>query len=275
MVHSVKANGAEIPAIGLGTWTLKGDHCVELVSRAIKTGYRHIDTARFYGNEREVGEGIRESGVAREEIFVTTKVWYTDIAPGDLERSTEESLGDLALDHVDLLLIHWPNPRIEIGDSIRALNSARAAGMARHIGVSNFPTALLSRAIEISESPLVANQVEHHPYLDQTKVHDACQAAGLAMVSFCPLARGGDLFDEPAIREAAGRHGRTPAQIVLRWQVQKPGVVAIPRTRKVERLAENLAVGDFRLDDAEMAAIDALGRRKLRLCNFAFSPEWD
>lgn len=275
MVHSVRANGAEIPAIGLGTWTLKGSYGAEIVARAIETGYRHVDTARSYGNEREVGEGIRASGLPREEIFVTTKVWYTDIAPGDLERSTEESLGDLGLDHVDLLLIHWPNPRIELEGSIRALNAARAAGMTRHIGVSNFPTDLLSRAIEISEAPLVANQVEHHPYLDQAKVYQACRAAGLAMVSYCPLARGGDLFAEPAIRDAAERHGRTPAQIILRWQVQKPGVVAIPRTGKIERLAENLAVGDFRLEDSEMAAIDALSRRNLRICDFGFSPEWD
>jgi diketogulonate reductase-like aldo/keto reductase len=275
MVHSVEANGAMIPAIGLGTWTLKGDRGVDLVARAIETGYRHVDTARSYGNEREVGEGIRASGVARERIFVTTKVWYTDIAPGDLERSAEASLGDLGLDHVDLLLIHWPNPDMDVESPIRALNAAKAAGLTRHIGVSNFPTQLLARAIAASEVPLVANQVEHHPYLDQSKVYGACRSAGISMVAFCPLARGGELFKEPVVREAAGRHHRTPAQIVLRWQVQTPGVVAIPRTGKIERLAENLAVGDFELDAAEMAAISALGSRGLRICDYAFSPDWD
>jgi diketogulonate reductase-like aldo/keto reductase len=275
MVHVVDANGARIPAIGLGTWTLQGDPGADLVARAIGFGYRHIDTARSYGNERAVGEGIRASGVAREDIFVTTKVWYTDIAPGDLERSAEASLGDLGLDHVDLLLIHWPNPEIELEASIRALNAARAAGLARHIGVSNFPSVLLARAVAISEAPLVANQVEHHPYLDQSKVYETCRAAGMAMVAYCPLARGGDLFAEPVIRDAAERHGRTPAQIVLRWQVQTQGVVAIPRTRKAERLAENLAVGDFELDNTEMAAITALGRRGLRICDFSFAPKWD
>lgn len=274
-MHNVEANGASIPAIGLGTWTLKGDHCVNLVGHAIDVGYRHVDTARAYGNEREVGEGIRASGIARDDIFVTTKVWWTDIAPGDLERSAESSLRDLGLDQVDLLLIHWPNPKIPLEGSIRSLNAVKKAGLARHIGVSNFPTWLLAEALTLSEAPLVANQVERHPYLDQSKVYAACRAAGMAMVAYCPLARGADLFGEPAITGPAERHGRAPAQIVLRWQIQTPGVVAIPRTQKIERLSENLAAGDFVLDDDEMAAIDALASRDMRICDFDFSPRWD
>lgn len=275
MVHTVEANGASIPAIGLGTWTLKDKHCVELVASAIETGYRHVDTARAYGNEHEVGEGLRASGIARDDVFVTTKVWYTDIAPGDLERSAEASLESLGLDHVDLLLIHWPNPKIPLEGSIKALNAVKKAGLARHIGVSNFPTRLLAEALSCSEAPLVANQVEHHPYLDQQTVYDACRAAGMAMVAYCPLGRGGELFEEPVIKAAAHRHGRTPAQVILRWQIQTPGVVAIPRTQKIERLAENLAAGDFVLDNEEMTAISALGSKALRICDFDFSPAWD
>lgn len=274
-MHRIKANGADIPAIGMGTWTLKGDQCAELVAEAIDVGYRHVDTAAMYANEDAVGRGIAGSGIARDDIFVTTKVWWTDIAPGDLERSAEQSLARLGLDHVDLLLIHWPNPRIPVADSIGALNRVRESGLARNIGVSNFTTALLDEALRASDAPLVADQVEYHPMLNQDKVHAACRKAGMAMVSYCPLYRGGALFDRPEIVGPARRLGKAPAQIVLRWHVQQDGVVAIPRTTRRERLAENLAVFDFELDAAEMDAISALSSANSRICDFEFSPRWD
>ena len=274
-MHRIKANGADIPAIGMGTWTLKGDQCAELVTAAIDVGYRHIDTAAMYANEDAVGRGIAGSGIARDDIFVTTKVWWTDIAPGDLERSAEQSLARLGLDHVDLLLIHWPNPRVPVADSIGALNRVRERGLARNIGVSNFTTALLDEALRASDAPLVADQVEYHPMLNQDKVHAACRKAGMAMVSYCPLYRGGALFDRPEIVGPARRLGKAPAQIVLRWHVQQDGVVAIPRTTRRERLAENLAVFDFELDAAEMDAISALSSANSRICDFEFSPRWD
>ena len=274
-MHRIKANGADIPAIGMGTWTLKGDQCAELVAAAIDVGYRHVDTAAMYANEDAVGRGIAGSGIARDDIFVTTKVWWTDIAPGDLERSAEQSLARLGLDHVDLLLIHWPNPRVPVADSIGALNRVRERGLARNIGVSNFTTALLDEALRASDAPLVADQVEYHPMLNQDKVHAACRKAGMAMVSYCPLYRGGALFDRPEIVGPARRLGKAPAQIVLRWHVQQDGVVAIPRTTRRERLAENLAVFDFELDAAEMDAISALSSANSRICDFEFSPRWD
>jgi diketogulonate reductase-like aldo/keto reductase len=276
-MHEVAANGAKIPAIGLGTWTLKGDQCSDLVSHALAAGYRHVDTARMYDNEAAVGAGIKASSVPRDEIFLTTKVWWTDLAPADLERSAEGSLERLGLDHLDLLLIHWPNARIPLEGTIKALNKMRERGLTRHIGVANFPTRLLGEAISLSDAPLVANQVEYHPYLDQTKVHAACRAAGLAMVSYCPLYRGGGLLEEEAIRSAASRLGKTPAQIVLRWHVQQEGVVAIPRTTRKERLVENAAIFDFQLSDAEMAAISALTKTNSRICEHDFSPGegWD
>jgi diketogulonate reductase-like aldo/keto reductase len=275
MMDTVPANGASIPAIGLGTWTLKGADCARLVADAIRLGYRHIDTAAMYDNEAAVGEGIRASGVARDEIFLTTKVWHTEIGPGRLERSVEASLKRLGDRQADLVLIHWPNRDIPLHQSIAALNTVKAAGLTRHIGVANFTTALLAEAVRASESPLACNQIEHHPYLDQSKVRAACADAGMAVVAYCPLARGGDLFAESPVAAAATRHGRTPAQIVLRWQVQRGGTAAIPRTTRVERLAENIAIFDFQLADEEMAAITALGRKNSRICDYGFSPDWD
>lgn len=274
-MHSIDANGARIPALGLGTWTLNGQECADLVAHALEVGYRHLDTAAMYANEEAVGEGLRRSGVSRDDVFVTTKIWWTDLSADDLRRSAEASLEKLGLEQVDLLLIHWPNPAIPLEESIAALNMAKRDELARHIGVSNFPTKLLAEAIALSDAPFVANQVEHHPYLDQSKVHAACRKAGMAMTSYCPLARGGDLFAEQAIVEAAQKHGKTPGQIALRWHVQQDGVVAIPRTTKRERLAENFAIFDFALTDAEMQAISALGAKNQRICDYDFSPSWD
>ncbi len=274
-MHNVQANGASIPALGLGTWTLKDEACSELVAEALRIGYRHVDTAAMYVNEEAVGEGLRASGVARDEVFVTTKVWWTDLGAADLRRSAEASLSRLKLDAVDLLLIHWPNPAIPLAESVAALNKARQDGLARHIGVSNFPTALLREAIALSDAPLVVNQVEHHPYLDQSRVRAVCEAAGMALVGYCPLHRGGGLLEETVVTDAARTHGKTPGQIVLRWHVQQPGTIAIPRTTRKERLAENAAIFDFALSGEEMAAISALAGAGNRICDYDFSPKWD
>jgi len=274
-MHTVDAHGAKIPAIGLGTWTLDPEDCAAMVARAIEIGYRHVDTAAIYGNERGVGEGIKASGLDRDEIFVTTKVWWTDIGKGDMQRSIDRSLSRLAMDHVDLLLIHWPNPHIPLEESISLLNEAQRKGYAKHIGVSNFPIALLNEAVELSEAPLVCDQVEYHPYLNQDKVKAVCDRKGMALVSYCPLFRGGPIFQEEAIRDAAVRHSKTPAQVILRWHVQQKGVVCIPRTSRKERLPENIGIFDFALSDTEMAAISALTYRNRRLCDFDFSPSWD
>src|SRR3954469_24625570 len=186
----VEANGAEIPAIGLGTWELRGPTCARLVEQALKLGYRHIDTAQVYENEREVGQGVRSSRVPRDEVFVTTKVWTTHFAPNDLERSTKDSLSKLRLAEVDLLLLHWPNPHVPLAETLGALAHVKRLGMARHIGVSNFTVALLDQAIAGCDEPLVCNQVEYHPYLDQTKVLQACAHHGVALVAYSPIAKG-------------------------------------------------------------------------------------
>jgi len=274
-MHSVSGNGADIPAIGLGTWTLRDEAATKLVAAALEAGYRHIDTAMMYENEAAVGEGLRASGVARDDIFLTTKVWPGDIAAGDLQRSIEASLERLGVDRVDLALIHWPSKTVPLADSIAALNEVRTRGLARNIGVSNFNVALIEQAVALSAHPLACNQVENHPFLNQDRVLAACRKHGLAMVSYCPLARGTELFGEAPVAEAAARHGKTPAQVVLRWHVQQDGVVAIPRSSDPGRIRENLGVFDFVLDAGEMAAIDALRTRASRICDFEFSPEWD
>jgi diketogulonate reductase-like aldo/keto reductase len=273
----VEANGANIPALGFGTWTLRGQECVEMVREALAVGYRHLDTARMYSNEAEVGEGLRASGIPRGDVFVTTKVWHTDLAPADLERSAEGSVKRLGLDHVDLLIIHWPNPRLPLESTMRALNRVCERGLTRHIGVSNFPVHMLEQAVGFSDAPLACNQVEYHPYLPQGKVLKACRDNGLALVAYCPLYRGGGLLEEKAITQAALRHGKTPGQIVLRWHVQQDGVVAIPRTTKKERVTENLAIFDFALSEPEMTSISALQRANSRIVDYDFSPlpGWD
>ena len=223
----VEANGAKIPAIGLGTWELRGRTCARLVEQALRLGYRHIDTAQVYENERDVGEGLRAAHVRRDDLFVTTKVWTTHFAPNDLERSTKESLTKLRLSEVDLLLLHWPNPHVPLAETLGALAHAKKLGMARHIGVSNFTVALIDEAVMACSEPLVCDQVEYHPYLDQTRVREACARHGMAVVAYSPVAKGRIKNDETLV--GIGRaHRKTPAQICLRWLVQQ-NVAAIPR----------------------------------------------
>jgi 2,5-diketo-D-gluconate reductase B len=269
----VEANGAKIPSIGLGTWELRGRTCARLVEQAIKLGYRHIDTAQIYENEREVGEGLRASGVKRDDVFVTTKIWTTHFAPHDLERSAKESLAKLHLSEVDLLLLHWPNPRVPLAETLGALAHVKKLGMARHIGVSNFTVALIGEAVAACSEPLVCDQVEYHPYLDQTKVLEACAHHGLALVAYSPIAKG-RIKGDKLLEQIGKKYRKTAAQICLRWLVQQK-IVAIPRTSRIERLSENIAVFDFELSDDEMRQIFRMASAKGRLTDFGFAPKWD
>jgi 2,5-diketo-D-gluconate reductase B len=269
----VDANGAVIPSIGLGTWELRGRSCARLVEQALRLGYRHIDTAQVYENERDVGDGLRASGVRRDDVFVTTKVWTTHFAPHDLERSTKESLKKLHLAAVDLLLLHWPNPRVPLGETLGALAHVKQLGLARHIGVSNFTVALIEEAVAACPEPLVCDQVEFHPYLDQAKVREACARQGMAVVAYSPVAKG-RIKNDKTLAEIGEAHGKTAAQVCLRWLVQQ-NVCAIPRTSRVERLSENIDIFDFRLTDDEMARISRMGSSGGRLTDFGFAPKWD
>ncbi len=274
-MHNVEAHGARIPALGFGTWELRDGLAVRLVEAALEIGYRHVDTAQMYENEREVGTAIRTSGIDRAEIFLTTKVWPDRFREGDLQRSVEESLDRLGLEAVDLLLLHWPNPAVPLAETMAALNDARARGMTRHIGISNFPSRLMQEAIRLSAAPLVTNQVEYHPFLSQNRVLAACRAAGMALTAYCPLARG-RVFGDPVIERIAARHRKSPAQVALRWLVQQEGVVAIPRSSKPEHARANFEIWDFALDEAEMRAISALGSPAGRIVDIAgLAPAWD
>jgi 2,5-diketo-D-gluconate reductase B len=272
-MHVVEANGARIPAIGLGTSELRGRTCARIVEQALKLGYRHVDTAQVYENEREVGEGLRASGVRRDELFVTTKVWTTHFAPHDLERSTKESLVKLRLHELDLLLLHWPNPQVPLQETLGALAHVKQIGLAKHIGVSNFTVALIEEAVRTCPEPLVCDQVEYHPYLDQAKVLEACARNGMTLVAYSPIARGRIRNDE-ALKEIGRAHGKTAAQICLRWLVQQ-NLCAIPRTSRIERLSENIDIFDFVLSADEMAQVFGLGIANSRLTDFGFAPKWD
>lgn len=273
MVPLLEANGARIPQIGLGTMTLKDSVCVQAVSAALQMGYRHLDTAASYGNEKEVGEGLRASGVPRDEVFVTTKVRHVDLKPGDFERAVENSLTALGLSSIDLLLIHWPNPDGQLSDYIPALCRARRDGQAKHIGVANFTLRLLDEALAIADEPLVNNQIEAHPMLDQRRLIAHCKERGLSATAYCPIGRG--LASDIAVLERIGAaHGKSAAQVSLRWLVQQ-GMIAIPRTANPYKLRQNLDVFDFVLGDSEMAAIAALARPDGRIVNPPQAPEWD
>jgi len=270
---AVEAHGARIPLLGLGTWELRGRACTRLVERALRLGYRHVDTAEMYDNEREVGEGLRASGIKRDEVFVTTKIWPSHFAPRELERAARDCLVRLRLSEVDLLLLHWPNPQIPLAETLGALAKVKRDGLARHIGVSNFTVALIEQAVRETSEPLICDQIECHPYLDQSKVIAACRKHGMAVVAYSPIARGGAQGD--AVLEQIGlAHGKSAAQISLRYLVQQ-GIVVIPRTSKVQRLEENLALFDFALTEGEMLEIRALSQRKGRIVDWSWSPQWD
>lgn len=262
---SFSEEAGDIPAIGFGTSPMLGGMSPEIVLTALKAGYRHIDTARKYGTERAVGEAIRASGIPRADIFVTTKVSHENLRPADFARSVDESLRALDVDYIDLLLVHWPNPEIAVREYMPALAKAKRDGLARHIGVANFTTRLLDEAVALCSEPLVALQAEYHPYLDQSKLLTAVRRHGLVYIAYCPLARG-KLLNDPVLAEIAKAHGRSVAQIALRWLVQQ-NVAAIPFSSNPQRVANNFNVFDFVLTDDEMKRIAALARPNGRLAN--------
>ncbi len=274
-MHTITANGAAIPALGFGTFRVSGPDALRMVPHVLRLGYRHIDTAQIYGNEAEVGEGIAVSGVPRADVFLTTKVWVDNYRHDALVRSVDDSLRKLRTDHVDLLLLHWPNEAVPLAEPVAALNAVRAAGKARSIGVSNFPTALMAEAIRLSDAPIVTNQIEYHPYLNQDVVLDAARRAGLSVTAYYAMADG-KVFGDPVLKAIAARHGRSVAQVVLRWILQQDGLIALTKTVGEARAAENLAVFDFALPAEDMAAIRALARPDGRILSPAgLAPAWD
>jgi 2,5-diketo-D-gluconate reductase B len=270
----LKAHGAEIPAVGFGTSGL-GYITAEHVAAALKAGYRHIDTARKYGTEGAVGEGMRASGVPRSEIFLCTKVSHENLHAADFARSVDDSLKALGVDYVDLLLVHWPEKNTPLAETMGALAKAKRSGLTRHIGVANFNIAMLDEAIKLCPEPLVTLQAECHPYLDQSKVIAACRERGLVLTAYCPLARG-RIKGDAVLAEVGRRHGKTGAQVALRWLMQQEIIAAIPRSSNATRIAENIDVFDFELDGDEMRRVGALKRPDGRTANpVGRAPQWD
>ena len=271
----VAANGALIPSLGFGTYGMQGRALSDIIPAALKAGFRHIDTAQIYANEADVGLGISQSGLSRNDIYITTKVWNGNYAPRSMARSVDESLRKLRSDHVDLLLLHWPSDAIPLEDQIGALNDIVRAGKAKHIGVSNYNRALLERATALSAVPLATNQFEYHPYIEQRKLVSATRRAGLAVTAYCAMAVG-RVFDEPKLKEIAARNGRTVSQVVLRWVIQQEGTIALSRTSNPDRLPENAGIHDFELPAEDMAAIFALARPGSRIVDpRGLAPAWD
>jgi len=274
-MKTINANGARIPAIGFGTWTLDDAKAERMVSAALDVGYRHIDTASMYGNETGVGAALAAAGQDRDDVFVTTKIWHDQLGAGELQASMAASLEKLSLDYVDLALIHWPTESVPLAETMAALNDVKSQGMAKHIGVANFTTALINEAVACSDSPLVCNQIEYHAMLDQSSVAAACKAHGIAITAYCPLAQGQSLLTHPAVTAPAQRLGVSVGQIALYWVLRQDNVAAIPRTSQPQRLAQNLDVFDLAVTPEEMAALDALSATGLRVVNPGFAPNWD
>ncbi|HEV2062302.1 MAG TPA: aldo/keto reductase [Solirubrobacteraceae bacterium] len=261
-----------MPPLGLGTWQLNGRDCVDAVEDAIRLGYRHIDTARAYGNEREVGEGLRRSGIPRDEVWITTKLWREGLRPEQVREQMEASLRELGSGHVDLLLIHWPNADVPLAETLGTMAELRDAGRARNLGVSNFPSDLVREAAAVEH--IHANQVEYHAYLTQEKVLEACREHDVLVTAYSPFAHGEVLKDD-VLLEIAEARGASPGEIALRWLLDQPGVTAVPKAASHEHRESNLrALEVDPLSDEERERIDALPKDR-RVIDPGWAPRWD
>ncbi len=272
-IPALSVPGLTMPKLGLGTFRLRGAECRAAVEQALALGYRHIDTAQMYGNEDAVGEALVASGLPRGQMHVTTKVWWENLAPSAMRRAMDESLRALRTDYVDLYLIHWPAPDMDLGASLAALVRLKEEGRARAIGVSNFPVALMRRAVEEIRAPIVCNQVEYHVLLDQSAVLGYARAHGLAVTAYCPLAQG-RLADHPELDRIARKHGASAAQVALKWLLDQDGVAAIPKAARESSQRANLGALALALDESDRAAIAALPKTQ-RCVTPAFAPAWD
>ena len=273
-MEAIRLNGGgEMPRLGLGTWRLAGDGCVEVVKAGLRLGYRHLDTAQMYANEAEVGRGMREAGVPRGEIFLTTKIWPDRHGAAEFARAVDESLTSLRMEHVDLLLLHWPSQQTPLAEAIGALNAALTAGKTRAIGLSNFTVKLMHEAAALSAAPLAVNQIEYHLLLRQSKVLAAARELGMAITAYRPLGKGA-IQEYALLTEIGARHGKSAAQVALRWLVQQEGVCAIPKMSSEANLRANLEIFDFELTAEDLARIATLPGDR-RFSDAAWAPPWD
>src|SRR6056297_2396936 len=263
----------DIPEIGLGTYKLHDRECSNAVRIALDLGYRHIDTAQMYKNEREIGEAMSVSNVSREDIFLTTKIWHTNLDSEDVLQTTEETLRNLDTPYVDLLLIHWPNHQYDLRKTIEAMLVLRDQGKAMNIGVSNFPLSMLKKVNDEIRAPIFCNQVEFHPFLDQLDLLDYAIEKDILLTAYSPLAQG-KVMESNVLQEIGETHGKSPAQVSLRWLIEQENVVAIPKASSREHLQANIDIFDFELSDEEFDRIDRLEKAP-RLVNPSFAPDWD
>ena len=270
MIH-VEVQGVKVPALGFGTWQLNGKDCVEGVRHALELGYRHIDTAQGYNNEGQVGEGLNKGGVAREEIFLTTKLRPDNFTRDRVRTTTEESLRKLDTDYVDLLLMHWPNPDVPIEETIEEMAKLQRDGLVRFIGVSNFTPSLVRQANSISR--IFCNQVEYHPYLSQDRLVSLAREQDWMLTAYSPIAQG-KVMDDPVLKEIGEEYGKSPVQACLRWLVQQAKVSAIPKAASAKHRESNFTIFDFELSDTEMQRIHDLNREE-RLVESELSPDWE
>ncbi|WKN41434.1 aldo/keto reductase [Tunicatimonas pelagia] len=267
----IDMNQERIPVLGLGTFSLKGQTCRTSVADAIALGYRHIDTAKMYDNEQDVGYGIKDAAINRNDLFVTTKIWHTDLTRSGITAGLEDSLQKLQLDYVNLTLIHWPSDNMNLQECLDTLMELQQQGKTRLIGVSNFPADLLQEARSIA--PVICNQVEYHPYLSQSTVLSALREHNMMLTAYCPIAKG-EVLEDQNLLELGKKYGKSATQITLRWLVQQENVAAIPKASSHEHRAENLNIFDFSLTDEEMESIHSLSKNH-RLINPDFAPVWD
>ncbi len=273
-MHYIGVKGVKVPALGFGTWGLSGRQAYETTRQALDLGYRHIDTAQIYGNEAEIGRAIRDSGIARDEIFLTTKVAPSNLRAATVRRSHEESLQRLGLAAVDLLLIHWPNPQIPLTETLEALARLRDEGKTRSIGVSNFTVKLLEEAVERHGAELLCNQVEYHPFLAQKSVRAAVRRYGMMLTAYAPVARG-RVFTDKTLVAIGKKYGKSAGQVALRWLIEQDGVAAIPKAARREHAAANIDIFDFALSPEDRAAIDGLAEGDRLVEWGGYSPHWD
>ena len=269
----IMTGGLDMPKLGLGTWRMKGAECTAAVQGALGLGYRHIDTAEMYGNEEAVGEALAHGGVPRNEVHVTSKVWYENLGADAMQRSVDASLTKLRTDYLDLYLIHWPSPGMDLPDAIHNLMRVKEQGKARAIGVSNFPVALLRRAVEEIGAPIACNQFEYHVLLGQSSLAEYCHGQGVAVAAYAPLAQG-RLAQFEELQAIAQKHAATPAQVALKWLLDQPGTAAIPKAARPESQQANLDALRIRLDDTDRAAIAMLPKTQ-RFVNPGWAPVWD
>lgn len=273
-MQTVKSNGHEIPALGFGVFRMSDEELERVLPAALEAGFRHFDTAQIYKNEAALGKALDEAGVARDEIFLTTKVWVDQYSKDKFAASVDESLEKLRVDYVDLLLLHWPANEVPVANQIELINEVQAAGKTRLIGVSNQNIAQMRESVATSVAPIITNQVEVHPYLDQSKLAAAARELDVAITGYYGMADGAVPKDE-GLQQIGAEYGKTAAQVALRWIVQQ-GFVALSKTANPGRAAENAAIFDFTLSDEHMARISGLARADGRIISPEnLSPEWD